>query len=110
MIRNSILFVFLAASLALGQEGTKVAVPTAEKNVFVIGYRTPAHVRTSSSEVFHKAMADVRALLIDHKVVIVTDAERGFIENESPMSIENMTKLAKEAGASSLLFVTVDRP
>lgn len=78
--------------------------------VYFIAFRTPAHVRSSSPEVFHAAAADLRKLLSDAGVPIVEDKERGFIENESPMSLENMTRLAGESGAGTLLFLTVDRP
>lgn len=105
-----ILCSLIAVCFAMSQEGARSGVVPPSKNVFVIGYRTAAHVRASSPDVFHQAMADVRRLLTDHKVAIVKDPERGWIENESPMSIENMTKLAKEAGADSLLLLTVDRP
>lgn len=103
-------FALVASSLAFAQGRATPAAATSSKGVFVIGYRTPGHVRTSSPEVFHNAMADVRKLLAEKKVELVKDTERGFIENESQMSVENMTKLAKEAGAVSLLVVIVDRP
>lgn len=80
------------------------------QGVYFIAYRSPAHVRSSSPEVFHTAASDIRKALSDKGVRIVEDRERGFIENESKMSIENMALLAKESGAGSLLFVTVDRP
>ncbi len=82
----------------------------AVQGVYIITYRSPAHVRSSSPEVFHSAAADIRKTLSDQGVRIVQDTERGFIENESKMSIENMALLAKESGAGSLLFITVDRP
>lgn len=100
---------FLAPFATTGQEVIKqnTADP---KGVYVITFRSPAHVRSSSPEVFHSAAADVRKLLTDRNVLLVEDKERGFIENESQMSVESMTMLAREAGAGSLLFVTVDRP
>ncbi len=80
------------------------------QGVYIITYRSPAHVRSSSPEVFHSAAADIRKTLSDQGVRIVQDRERGFIENESKMSIGNMAMLARESGAGSLLFITVDRP
>lgn len=78
--------------------------------VYVVAFRTSGHVRLSSSKVFHSAASDVRRLLVEKGVRIVPDPERGFIENESTMSVASMTVLAREAGADSLLFLTVDRP
>ncbi|HET7216869.1 MAG TPA: hypothetical protein VFJ02_02440 [Vicinamibacterales bacterium] len=82
----------------------------AATGVYVVTFRTSAHVRTSSGEVFHNAAADTRRLLAECGVTIVADPERGFIENESRMSVASMTRLAREAGATSLLLVIVDRP
>jgi hypothetical protein len=65
---------------------------------------------SSSPEVFHSSMADVRKLLAADGVIVVADPERGNIESESQMSVESMTTLAREAGATALLQVTVDRP
>jgi hypothetical protein len=101
---------FIALSCAFAQESmTDSAVP-APKGVYVIAFRTPAHVRSSSPEVFHSAAADIRKILTDKGVPLVQDKERGFIENESLMSIESMTLLAKESGAGFLLLITIDRP
>jgi hypothetical protein len=80
------------------------------KGVYVVGFRTPGHVMSSSAQVFHSALADVRKLLEDNNIDVVADPERGFIETESQISVESMTKLAQEAGAAALLQVTVDRP
>jgi hypothetical protein len=101
-----IVAVFCAVSL--GETGN--AQEPAVRGVYIIAYRSPAHVRSSSPEVFHTAASDIRKALSDKGVRIVEDPERGFIENESKMSIESMSLLAKESGAGSLLFVTVDRP
>ncbi len=83
---------------------------TTNGGVYLIAYRTPGHVRASSPDVFHSAVADVRKMLQEKGVVLAVDPERGSIENESQMSVESMTALAKDVKAESLLFLTVDRP
>jgi hypothetical protein len=110
MPRIGILIWFIALSCVFAQEPTTDSAVPAPKGVYVIAFRTPAHVRSSSPEVFHSAAADIRKILAEKGVPLVQDKERGFIENESQMSVENMTLLAKESGAGSLLFITVDRP
>lgn len=110
MIRIGILALLFSVPSVLSQERTLDAIDAAARGVYVVAFRTPAHVRSSSPEVFHSAASDVRKILTEAKVPIVEDTERGFIENESQMSVESMTKLAGEAGAGSLLLVTVDRP
>jgi hypothetical protein len=110
MVRNGILVILFAVPFVLAQEKAVDGTAASAKGVYVVAFRTPAHVRTSSPEVFHTASAEVRKILTDGKVRIVEDKERGFIENESQMSVASMAKLAGEAGAGSLLFVTVDRP
>jgi len=110
MMRNGILGTLLMVSFVFAQQKAVDTATAGVKGVYLILFRTPAHVRSSSPEVFHTAAADVRKVLTDGKVPIVEDKERGSIENESQMSVNSMTKLASEAGAGSLLFVTVDRP
>ena len=107
---NGLLLMLLVVPYVFAQEQAVDHAAAGSPSVYVVAFRTPAHVRTSSPEVFHTAAADVRKILTDGKVRIVEDKERGFIENESQMSVASMTKIAGEAGAGSLLFVTVDRP
>lgn len=110
MKKSAILIGILAAFNVFTWAWTEDSTSRAMPGVYIVTYRTPAHVRSSSPEVFHSVAADIRKALADKGVRIVQDRERGFIENESKMSVESMTMLAKEAGAGSLLFVTVDRP
>lgn len=100
----------LTAPIAFPQEDAPDRAAPDLKGVYVVTYRAPGHVIKSTPDVFHSAAADVRKALTAGGVVLVEDKERGFIENESKMSLESMTKLAREAGAEFLLFVTVDRP
>ena len=99
MVRNGILAVLLAMPFVFAAEGVGGDTTARAGGVYIVAFRTPAHVRSSSPDVFHSAAADVRKMLEDGNVSIVRDAERGFIENESQMSVESMIKLAREAGA-----------
>jgi hypothetical protein len=78
--------------------------------IYVVVFRTPAHVRSSKPEVFHGFATDLSAFLREKNVPIKVDPERGTIESESPMSTESMLNIARQVGATSLLFVAVDRP
>ena len=110
MSRLGIIIGFIALSFAFAQDPIPNPSAPASRGVYVLAFRTPAHVRSSSPEVFHSAAADIRKELTDNGVALVQDKERGFIENESQMSVASMAALAKESGAGSLLFITVDRP
>ena len=44
------------------------------------------------------------------QVVLVTDPERPSFQTSELFSMESLLKLAREAGASHLLYLTVDRP
>lgn len=110
MKKTGIVIGVLAAICAFAWAQTEDSTTQAPGGVYIVTYRAPAHVRNSSPEVFHSASADIRKALAEKGVPIVPDSERGFIENESRMSVESMTTLAGESGAGSLLFVTVDRP
>lgn len=78
--------------------------------VYVVVYRTPAHVRYSKPEVFHGFAADLLSYLKEKHVPVVVDPERGTIETESTMSVKSMLNIARQLGGTSLLYVRVDRP
>ena len=105
-------FVFLvAASLLLIFAPTAWAQAADTKaGVYLVVYRTPAHVRYSKQEVFHGFSQDLWVWLRGKNVPIVIDPERGAIESESEMSVASMLNLARQLNATSLLFITVDRP
>jgi hypothetical protein len=76
----------------------------------MVVFRTAAHVRNSKPEVFHGFASDLLSFLKQKDVPITVDPDRGTIETESSMSVESMLNIARQTGANSLLFVTVDRP
>ncbi len=93
---------------AFAQDTAATAKP--EPAVYLVVFRTPAHVRTSSPQVFHGFAQDLWDFLNSKTVPLKVDPERGTIETESPMSVESMLNIARQVDANSLLFVTVDRP
>jgi hypothetical protein len=64
----------------------------------------------SKPEVFHDAVEEVVRYLSDKKVDLVSDPLRPRIETQDAISIDSLVKIAKDAGASYLLYVIVDRP
>jgi len=90
-------------------QDTSAKTPS-EPAVYMVVFRTPAHVRHSSPQVFHGFTHDLWSYLREKNVPLKVDPERGTIETESEMSVGSMLNIAKQAGATSLLFVTVDRP
>lgn len=78
--------------------------------VYYAAFRTSAHIARSAPEIFHGVSQDLLDHLKSKGVLIVADPERGFLETSDQMSTESMLRLAKLAGASFLLLVTVDRP
>lgn len=86
------------------------SAPAAGHGSFLVAYRTPKHITASSPEVFHSVTQTVLSFLAENKVTVVRDSERGTIETADLMSTESMLRLAREAGAADLLYVTVDRP
>lgn len=109
MFARAVLF-FMLFALALILPAQPGPPPPAQEAVYVVVYRTPAHVRSSKPEVFHGFASDLAAFLKEKNVPVKVDPERGTIENESPMSVSSMLNIARQLGANSLLFVTVDRP
>jgi len=78
--------------------------------VYYVVYRTPAHVSRSSPEVFHEIATDLLDFLKKSDVNVVADPERGTIQTTELFSVESLLNLTKDAGATYLLYVTVDRP
>jgi hypothetical protein len=78
--------------------------------VYFAAYRTPRHMKYSKPEVFHQAVADVAEYLEAHRVRIAEDPVRKRIETSDFIPVATLVNIAREAGASSLLLLTVDRP
>ena len=77
---------------------------------YVAAFRTSKHVMASKPEVFHDAVGEVVRYLDDRKVDLVSDPLRSRIETQDAISIDSLVKIAKQAGASYLLYIIVDRP
>jgi len=107
---------FLLASAAQTQQKVPDApsagtVAKQEKaGVYYAAFRTSAHIARSTPEIFHSVSQDLLDYLKSKGVPIVADPERGVLETSDQMSTESMLRIAKSAGASGLLLVTVDRP
>jgi len=101
----------LLAGCTLPLSSQQQPVPAvSEPSVYMVVLRTSAHVRYSKPEVFHGFANDLLRFLKENSVPLKVDPERGTIETDSPMSVESMLNIARQIGATSLLFVTVDRP
>jgi len=77
---------------------------------YVLAYRTPAHQKYSTLDVFDEAVSQLNEYFQTKKVVCLVDPERGIVSTQGALSTDNMLALAKNAGASIVLLVTVDRP
>jgi hypothetical protein len=77
---------------------------------YVAAFRTPKHVTTSKQEVFHGTVEEVVRYLESNNVDLVSDPLRSRIETQDAISIDSLVKIAKDAGASYLLYIIVDRP
>jgi hypothetical protein len=87
--------------------------PSAKPNsaaVFVFADRTDRHAKYSSSEVFHSLLDDTLAFLRANQVAMAVDkfAGRTYSENQTPL--ETIFTMARDAHATSVLHLNVDRP
>ena len=107
------------ASGALGQSAPAASPPAAAAappspvahGLYVVAYRTPRHISYSSPDIFHGITQTVLDFLSEHHVPVMRDPERETtIETSELFSTDSMVRLAREAGAGHLLYVTVDRP
>jgi hypothetical protein len=78
--------------------------------IYFAAYRTPRHMRNSKPEVFHRTVTGVVEYLETQRVQIAEDPVRKRIETSDLIPVATLVNLAREAGASSLLLLTVDRP
>lgn len=104
---------FVATAVLARQDATSSALTATSPKpagVYYAAFRTSAHIARSSPDIFHSVSQDLLAHLKSKGVSIVADPERGVLETSDQMSTESMLRLAKLAGASNLLLVTVDRP
>jgi len=97
--------------LSLSQAmGTQSLVGAQTEGAYFVAYRTPAHISRSSPDVFHGIAKEVLDFLNANEVNIIRDPERGIIETDELFSLESLLNLTKNAGATHLLYFTVDRP
>src|SRR5215472_9652418 len=103
-----VLIAYLAAfmtSVAFAEQATDT-----QGRTFVVAYRTPAHQRYSTLDVFDDAVTQLNAYFQSKQVVFLVDPEHGIVSTQTSMSVESMLSLAKRSGANVLLLLTVDRP
>lgn len=84
--------------------------PTRSEGIYFVAYRTQSHISRSSPNVFHRVANDLIAYLKSRNVKIIEDPERGILQTDEAFSVASLLNLTKNAGATSLLLVTVDRP
>jgi hypothetical protein len=78
--------------------------------VFVFADRTDRHAKYSKSEVFHALLDDTLSFLRENHLSMAVDefAGRTYSENQTP--IETILNMARDAHATSVLHLNVDRP
>ena len=87
-----------------------VGAPKLQRGSYLFIQRTAGHVKYSDPDTFHNAAKAVRELLREHQVSIFEDPVRGTIETAETFSMESVLFLARQAGATYLLYVRIDRP
>jgi len=102
------LLLFLAPFLtpfAFGEQATGT-----QSRTYVVAYRTPAHQRYSTLDVFDDAVTQLNDYFQAKQVAFLVDSQHGIVSTQNSMPMESMLALAKGAGANVLLLLTVDRP
>ncbi len=82
----------------------------ASEESYFVAYRAPSHISYSSPDVFHDVADQLQNHLVSKQVMLRADPERNPFHTSELFSTESLLKLAKEAGASHLLYLTVERP
>ena len=110
-----LLLVILFAIFSIAQEQS-TAPPAAssasvnQQKVFVFVQRTDRHAKYSSPEVFHNVLTDLLDYLKSKNVAIAVDEFGGRNHAESATPLDTIFTIARDAKASSVLYVVVDRP
>ena len=78
--------------------------------VLFMAQRTSAHQQYSSREVFQGIVDGLLLFLKSNRVSLANDAATQPFLTEDAVSVYTLTDVAKNIGASDLLFVLVDRP
>lgn len=107
-----LLALLAVTSLVYAANGPAQSEPAAPgpAAVYFAAYRTPRHMKYSKPRVFHEAVAGVVEYLQGNGVRIAEDPVRKRIETSDFIPVSTLVNIARDAGASSLLLLTVDRP
>ena len=84
--------------------------PADQARVFVFVQRSEQHAKRSSREVFENVLNDFLEYLKEKNVAIAVDEFGGRNHAESATPMETVFNIARDAQASSVLYVVVDRP
>jgi|SRR5579864_239047 len=111
-----LLFIALMAAVCISQESTPPA-PAAngsakieQQKVFVFVQRTDRHGKYSSPDVFHNVLNDLLEYLKAKNVAVAVDEFGGRNHAESATPLDTVFSIARDARASSVMYVVVDRP
>jgi hypothetical protein len=81
-----------------------------QQKVFVFVQRTDRHAKYSSPEVFHNVLNDLLDYLKGKNVAIAVDEFGGRNHAEGATPLDTIFAIARDAKASSVMYVVVDRP
>lgn len=84
--------------------------PRLQEGSYLFIQRTHGHVKFSDPETFHRAAKAMKELFRQQNISIVEDPLRGTVETSEEFSLPSVLKLARDAGATHLLYVRVERP
>lgn len=78
--------------------------------VFVFVQRAQSHVKYSKPDVFYDVLNDVLGYLKERNVAMATDQFGGRSNSENEMPLTTVQGIARDAGATYLLYALVERP
>lgn len=107
LISSAFIAWLLLGASAMPVQSQSTATP---HSVFVFVMRTKGHQKYSKAEVFQSVVDDVLGYLKEKKVAQAVDEFGGRTHSEDEMPIQSVLNIAKDTGATSVLYLIVDRP
>ncbi|HWR15117.1 MAG TPA: hypothetical protein VN577_09820 [Terriglobales bacterium] len=104
------LIVAILMAFVAWQAFAQTSDASGQEKVFVFVQRTQGHIKHSDATVFQTVIDDLLATLREKNVSLAELKGTSKFYSDFPTELDKVFEMAREAGATSVLYVVVDRP